>query len=1184
MSQVELSVIVPMLNEEGNLPELARRIDRALALNRISYELILIDDNSSDNSYKVAESLAEYYPIYVFKKIGSRGKAQSILEGFSYATGSLIGFIDADLQYPPEALPGMVAKIINAECDVCVATRMEYKAGQIRNFITNTFSFFFTYLLHDLDFDVQAGLKVFRAKITREVRVKPTPWTFDLEFLLNARNIGYKIEGFPIRFDERTSGSSKVSLFKTSCEIGWNALKQRFKPRPPFYLPPDEGCRMSGAGIAHKGKRFITHSTLEARQMALETFTSGQKLFIAGLTALILSAIALHPLKTIMILITIVSLFYFFDSAFHLFLILRSLRRPPTLSFSKKSLDALDDDKLPVYSLLCPLYRESKVLPGFLEAIDKIDWPKEKLDVLLLLEADDTQTRETASSIELPSYIRIITVPDSFPKTKPKACNYGLEYAKGEYVVIYDAEDIPDPLQFKKAYLAFSRVPREVCCLQAKLNYHNPGQNLLTRLFTLEYSLWFDVILPAMQSIDTFIPLGGTSNHFRTEILRELRGWDPFNVTEDCDLGVRLFNKGYKTAIIDSTTYEEANSNYRNWLRQRSRWIKGYMQTYLVVMRRPVDFFRKDFLHAAVFQLVIGGKTAFLFINPLLWLTTLSYFLFRPALGGYIESIYLAPVYYLAVASLVFGNFTYLFDYMIGCAKRQKWELMKYAYLVPFYWLAMSRAALIAGYQLITRPHYWEKTEHGLNLMANQAVTPPEIKSFPPEINRPRKINLLKIPLALSVKRSLLRLWGFSKAFYRALAGNARFAKRTLIDLAGAFSGHIPELDKNSREQYSILIFNWRDKRHKFAGGAEEYIHEIARRWTDQGIAVTIFCGNDSLCPRSEIIDGISIVRRGGFYFVYLWALLYYIFRFRGRYDVIIDCQNGIPFFTPLYAREPVFCLMHHVHQDVFIKSLIKPLALIAGLLEKRAMPIVYKNIKFITVSRSSKRAIEKMGLGRQGIHIIYPGVNLKTLHPGEKCRYPLVLYLGRLKAYKSIDILIKAFKLVHDDIPDARLIVAGSGDEHEKLENLALEIGIEPYVDFTGRVSERDKVKLMQKAWIAVNPSLMEGWGITTIEANACGTPVVASDVPGLRDSVLSKRSGYLVPYGDINEFADKILLLAKDARLREMMGKKALDWSDRFKWDNSSSFFLSIIKVGLPAAKFDAQRLLDTKSLPQR
>jgi hypothetical protein len=307
-------------------------------------------------------------------------------------------------------------------------------------------------------------------------------------------------------------------------------------------------------------------------------------------------------------------------------------------------------------------------------------------------------------------------VPDSQPKTKPKACNYGLTQASGEYLVIYDAEDIPDPLQLKKSFLAFQKVESNVICLQAKLNYHNPYQNILTRLFTAEYSLWFDVTLTGLQSISTTIPLGGTSNHFRTKDLLALEGWDPFNVTEDCDLGIRLFHEGFKTAIIDSTTLEEANSDVRNWIRQRSRWIKGYMQTYLVHMRNPIDLVKNQGWHSMVFQLVVGGKIAFIFINPFLWVMTISYFVFRPLIGEAIESLYPVYIFYMAGFSLIFGNFLFMYYYMIGVAKREQWSLMKFVFLVPFYWLMVSWAGMIGLYQLIVKPHYWEKTIHGLHL------------------------------------------------------------------------------------------------------------------------------------------------------------------------------------------------------------------------------------------------------------------------------------------------------------------------------------------------------------------------------------------------------------------------------------------------------------------------------------
>lgn len=370
-----------------------------------------------------------------------------------------------------------------------------------------------------------------------------------------------------------------------------------------------------------------------------------------------------------------------------------------------------------MYTILCPLYKETTVLPQFVQAITSLVYDRHKLQVLLLLEEDDADTIAAARAMNLPDYFEIVVVPHSLPKTKPKACNYGLQIAKGEYIVIYDAEDIPESDQLQKAYAAFEMLDEKVVCIQSKLNFYNPRQNLLTRAFTAEYSLWFDLVLTGLQSINGPIPLGGTSNHFKTTVLRELGGWDAFNVTEDADLGMRLVKRGYVTAIVDSTTFEEANSNLKNWYWQRTRWIKGYMQTYLVHSRRLRDFRRNNhFLQGLFFQLVIGGKVLSLFINPLMWLLTISYFTMRPVVGPVVEQFFPAPILYLAVTSSIFGNFLYVYYYMMGCAKRGYYDLVKVAVLIPLYWLAMSAAAWRSLYEVIRKPHYWSKTKHGLHL------------------------------------------------------------------------------------------------------------------------------------------------------------------------------------------------------------------------------------------------------------------------------------------------------------------------------------------------------------------------------------------------------------------------------------------------------------------------------------
>lgn len=477
------------------------------------------------------------------------------------------------------------------------------------------------------------------------------------------------------------------------------------------------------AGLIHKNKTFVTHTSLHHSQTALETFNPENLLIICILILISELTIFFFGLFTwLLTLIIFISVYYFLDLLFTGYVLFKSSSKSSEVVISNQDLKIERD--WPSYSIYCPLYKETAVLPQFIKSIEQLDYPKDKLELLLLLEEDDLSTIQKANEMSLPSYCKVVIVPDSLPKTKPKAANWGLNIAQGEYSVIYDAEDMPEKDQLKKAVLAFERLEgQKVVCLQAKLNFYNPRQNILTRLFTAEYSLWFDLILPGLQSLNAPIPLGGTSNHFKTSSLHILQGWDPFNVTEDCDLGFRIFKRGFKTAVFNSTTWEEANSQYINWIRQRSRWLKGYMQTYLVHMRIWANSDNKFTLKNFIAFQILGGKIFSVFINPMLWALTILYFVMRAKLGSQIESLFPVQIFYLAVISLLFGNFLYLYYYIIGCAKRSYWDLIKYFIFVPFYWLMMSISAWMGLYQLIVKPHYWEKTQHGLHLQKEKSKT-----------------------------------------------------------------------------------------------------------------------------------------------------------------------------------------------------------------------------------------------------------------------------------------------------------------------------------------------------------------------------------------------------------------------------------------------------------------------------
>jgi glycosyltransferase XagB len=431
--------------------------------------------------------------------------------------------------------------------------------------------------------------------------------------------------------------------------------------------------------------------------------------------AVVGTAFAAWPIPTLTVLTALLMLLYTAANGLKLLLIHRSLDATTGTSrafavHARERTRATSSD-LPVYTILLPLYREGAVVGQLVDGIARLDYPSSRLDVKLLLEADDEETRAAIDAIDLPNHFEVLTVSGVGPKAKPRACNHGLAHARGEYLVIYDAEDRPEPSQLRDAVAAFAHAEPEIVCFQARLNYFNRTHNILTRWFTAEYSVWFDQFLPGLQALDVAIPLGGTSNHFTVARLRELRGWNPFNVTEDADLGVRIFLRGWKTAILESTTYEEATSRLYNWIRQRSRWVKGYLQTYFFQMRHPVRVERRMGAKAFVaFQLFFASSSLCLVLNPVFWILTVVWFATEM---HWIEAIFPWPILYLGLIGLFVGNLACILSFVSGCFGRRHYEDVKWAFFAPLYWILMSIAAWKAVFQLFYKPMFWEKTEHG---------------------------------------------------------------------------------------------------------------------------------------------------------------------------------------------------------------------------------------------------------------------------------------------------------------------------------------------------------------------------------------------------------------------------------------------------------------------------------------
>jgi cellulose synthase/poly-beta-1,6-N-acetylglucosamine synthase-like glycosyltransferase len=536
-----------------------------------------------------------------------------------------------------------------------------------------------------------------------------------------------------------------------------------------------------------------------------------QRLFIIGSSLVFIILFIVNYPASFILIFSIINIIYFCINPVKFYISLKGfLGSRRAIHVSDEDVAGIHGERLPVYTILIPLYKEAQILPNIIRNIRKMDYPPDRLDVKILIEEKDSETLEEAkrlgllgeefqTKIVLPFTARVstgvqgvgkpsqsmrvidsngivvgkvdgfvsgdglpeallivkdesgrqmeipygfvksvrdvvllregvdrliemnrdllrifdlIVVPEADIMTKPRACNYGLLRATGDYCVIFDAEDDPEPDQLKKAVVAFQRLGREFVCLQSHLNFYNPKVNLLTRFFSLEYSYWFDHYLNGLDKVGAPLPLGGTSNHFRTKSLRELGGWDPYNMTEDADLGVRISRRGLRTAMLNSYTFEEANSKLWNWIRQRSRWNKGYIQTYLVHMRHPRRLIRelgwKRFLF---FQLTFGGNIFLPLVNPMLWAVTILTLLFP----GIFQFLFFYPIVYICIFNLVIGNLVYILLHLGPIIIKKNYTSIPLAFAIPLYWVLISVGAWKGAIQLVTRPFYWEKSDHGLS-------------------------------------------------------------------------------------------------------------------------------------------------------------------------------------------------------------------------------------------------------------------------------------------------------------------------------------------------------------------------------------------------------------------------------------------------------------------------------------
>lgn len=387
------------------------------------------------------------------------------------------------------------------------------------------------------------------------------------------------------------------------------------------------------------------------------------------------------------------------------FYLLFAPQHRPSLQIGSKPTDIR-----PAISILVPLFRESDIASPLIKRLSRLTYPKAHLEVILILERGDVQTQTMLRSAKLPHWMRVLTVPKGNVQTKPRAMNYTLPFCRGDIIGIYDAEDAPEPDQLEKVAGHFAQAPAEVVCLQGALDFYNLHSDWIARCFTIEYNSWFKATLPALANRRSVLPLGGTTLFFRRTVLEELGAWDAFNVTEDCDLGVRLSRQGYRCEILDSTTYEEANNRIWPWVKQRSRWIKGYYVTYFTHMRKIKSLYADLGIRRFIeFQMLFLPTMILLPIAPLFWsFWAITFGLFE------VEAMGISRMQMMSISLIFIGSLAIDLIYqIIGLIRAKHFSLLPWILTTYFYFPLATVASYKALLELCTKPFFWDKTMHG---------------------------------------------------------------------------------------------------------------------------------------------------------------------------------------------------------------------------------------------------------------------------------------------------------------------------------------------------------------------------------------------------------------------------------------------------------------------------------------
>lgn len=717
-----VSVVVPAAGDRRYLKGCFERVDAALRDSGYAYEILVVDDYSRDGTDAFVRTYEGRLPVRLIGKRGPKGRATSIKEGLDQALGSIVVLLDPDLQFPRDSLLEMIGRL--QESDIVVASRAKYPFLAYAVF-SRVYRWIFGRVLLSVSADVRSGLKIFRRSLLDSLRFDPefdARLGFDATLLYHAKRAGWKIESVKVHYARPMfhhgvwgAVSSRSALALSIISIKLSHLSRLFFP----FLYPPEPLEYFEAGFTNINDYLFLapeqsakgHLTREVYFQIVYFFIAavGYFWFIYLLTGRVFAWVFFFHIAVIQFALVI----------FKFYVVWITFRLPPQPA---KMLRQEEMVNLPVISVILPVYKEKEVIPQLCKRMMEMQYPVECLDFIFIFESGDDETMQAFLDHHPPAHFKGLVSPDVKPKTKPKALNVALRETKGDLVVIFDAETLPDPDQFLKVVAAFRADPR-LDYIHCRIDVYNPNVNWITRMYTAEFAFFYNFFLPGLATIHSPTPISGHSVYFRRDQLIKIGGWDAYNLAEDCDIGIRMFRKGYKnTTVLDSFSWEQSTTNFRDWLKQRTRWMQGFVQTSMVNMRFPVLLWKDlgGFRNMLMFMFHVPGGVFLNGLNLAQWGMLIFWYVTKDPV---IQSVFTDVLLYLSVFSFFVANIFFTYFNLIGCFLRRYYSIVPTAIMSPLYWLMLSLATARAILRFFRQESTWDKTYHP-SLVNQPSATP----------------------------------------------------------------------------------------------------------------------------------------------------------------------------------------------------------------------------------------------------------------------------------------------------------------------------------------------------------------------------------------------------------------------------------------------------------------------------